>query len=146
MVVESSRAWLELHDPFIGVHLEHSATIFAVVHHSMTLLCSVEQKHIGNSIGTMLHRNAPEVSLKHAAGTPVSDFWRKHVELVMYARYWTHRTPIPSPTLSSTLKIMLEKALIDFSCKIIVFGHNVASQRDCAFQLELGDRFILHES
>jgi hypothetical protein len=74
MVVESSSAWLEVYDPFIGEHLEHSATIFAVVRHSMTLLCSVEQEHIGNSIGTMLHRNAPEVSFKHAAGTPVSDF------------------------------------------------------------------------
>jgi len=64
MVMESSSAWLELHNPFIGVHLEHSATIFAVVRHSMTLLCSVERELIGNSIGTMLHHNTPEVSLK----------------------------------------------------------------------------------
>jgi hypothetical protein len=70
MVVESTSAWLELHDPFIGVHLEYSPTIFAVVRHSMTLLCSVEQEHIGNSVGTMLHRNAPEVTFKHAAGRP----------------------------------------------------------------------------
>jgi hypothetical protein len=70
MVVESSSAWLTLHDPFIGVHLEHSATIFAVVRYSMTLLCSVEGEHIFNSIRTMRHHNAPEVSFKHTAGRP----------------------------------------------------------------------------
>ena len=70
MVVESSSAWLTLHDPFIGVHLEHSATIFAVIRYSMTLLCSVEGEHICNSIRTMHHHNAPEVSFKHTAGRP----------------------------------------------------------------------------
>ena len=70
MVVESSSAWLELHDPFIGVHLEYSPTIFTVVCHSMTLLCSIEREHIRDSVGTMLHSNAPEVSFKHAAGRP----------------------------------------------------------------------------
>ena len=44
--------------------------IFAVVCHLMTLLCSIEREHIGNSVGSMLHRNAPEVSFKHAAGRP----------------------------------------------------------------------------
>jgi len=70
MVVESLSAWLELHNPFAGVHLEYSAKIFAVVRHSMMLLCSIEREHIGNSMGTMLHRNAPEVSFKHAADRP----------------------------------------------------------------------------
>jgi hypothetical protein len=54
MVVESSSARLELHDPFIGVHLEYSATIFTVVHHSVTLLRSIEQEHNGKPVGTML--------------------------------------------------------------------------------------------
>ncbi len=31
MIVESSGTWLELHDPLVGVHLEYSTTIFAVV-------------------------------------------------------------------------------------------------------------------
>jgi len=51
MVVESSGTWLELHNPLVGVHLEYSTTIFAVVRHSVTLLCSVEREHIGDSVG-----------------------------------------------------------------------------------------------
>ena len=62
MVMESSGTWLELSDPLIGMHLEYSATIFAVVRHSVTLLCSVEQEHIGDSVGTMLHHKAPKAS------------------------------------------------------------------------------------
>ena len=44
MVVESSIAWVELHDPIIGVHLEHSTTIFTVVRHLVMLLCSIKQE------------------------------------------------------------------------------------------------------
>ena len=68
--MESLSTWLELHNPFIGVHLEYSPTIFDVVRHSVTFLCSVDGEHIGDSVGTMLHRKAPEVSFKHAAGRP----------------------------------------------------------------------------
>ena len=60
MVVESLGTWLELQDPLVGMHLEYSATIFAGVCHSVTFLCSVEREHIGNSVGTMLHRKAPK--------------------------------------------------------------------------------------
>ena len=68
MVMESPSAQFELHDPVIDVHLEYSTPIFAVVHHSVTLLCFVKGENVGNPVGTILHRNAPKVSFKHVAG------------------------------------------------------------------------------
>ena len=71
MVVESSSARFELHNPIIGVHLEHCTTIFTIVCHSVMLLCFVTQEHVDNPEGTMLHHNAPEVSIKQIAGKSI---------------------------------------------------------------------------
>ena len=111
MVVESSRAWLELHDPFIGMHLEYSATIFAVVRYSMTLLCSVEREHICNSLRIMLHHNAPKVSFKHAAGRPgIAVYLRRILHLSDVCEH--HRI---GELVNSALAVQTHLVSVDYS-------------------------------
>ena len=46
MVVQSSFTWLEFNNPILGVNLEYSSVIPAILHHPVTILGLMEGKHI----------------------------------------------------------------------------------------------------
>jgi hypothetical protein len=66
VVVQSSFTWLEFNNPILGVNLEYSSTIPAIVRHPVTILGLMEGKHINYASWVVLDGQRSKISFKTA--------------------------------------------------------------------------------